>query len=477
MYISAVAVYHGGEWIDRAFSGSGGGVKVPGYQRYSIAGRTWREKFQQVWYADDAAFFAGSSEKLQLMMNISNDYLSSHGLKINEDKSVVVRFGTCKEKDCKKVMTMNGKEIVDKQEFTHLGMLVSRVHTISRMAQARLKCAKNSLQKVSIWFQKYSKISDGMKLQYMNAQIMSVALYGVPMWAANKTAVEGMNTLVARWTRRLCGLHYNANTGLTILETNGVLASVEARRRQLKWMFANLNHPIRVKNQQWIRQMIRTAGGRMDSWMGEAISWCQKELDVDITVVDQWQTVEEKIDIYTRETASSRYGTQSNVDRYMNEYYKDAVWNSKFLLKRQNLRRGQRLWMQLRIGNFWSSKLIRTIELNNDDGLVQTVEENQCLFCGEENESIEHLLVSCKKWKEVRNRHWSDKSMEWMLKTSEDKTRFILHGGNETNDMIWCITYLQDLEIARCISKGTILAERQCEQLGNVRRGLWDRLE
>ena len=430
------------------------GIKVPGYKQYAVKRGGHRKRFSQIWYADDAVMFAESQSELIMMAQHTNDYLEWMGMRMNQDKSKQMRFGGCRAGDCQSEMRINQKLIEEVQKFVYLGLEVSRVHLIPRMAGHRVKATKAALRNLGIWFQKNSKISAGARLMYLNAQITSVALYGVIVWAQHKGALQEIVRLTSEWTRRICGFHACSSSGLTLLESHGTIASIEGRRRQMKWIYNTIHDENRIREQVWLHELIVNRRGNVDTWINEAIEWGREELGIDILTIGGAQLIDEKVEEYVVKTWSKSCGSERNVQRYMTLYYKDMLWQSKQLMKLQKYEVGRQTLMQFRIGDFWSSKMIRLTEGGKELSDADTLRE--CLFCRMGDETIRHCLIECREWQRSRD-VWFEKFTRCEPKfgkmLDEEKEMMILKGTHMDASM----GYLQELMKERVVARANLV--------------------
>ena len=84
-------------------------------------------------------------------------------------------------------------------------------------------------------------------------------------------------------------------------------------------------------------------------------------------------------------------------------------------------RREEVLWNRLRLGVARLAKWRQTV-LQEGDGL--------CTGCGEEDETMVHVLIECRTWRESRNRMWN----ELGVTRPEERTLKKLLGQDECSD-------------------------------------------
>ncbi len=105
-------------------------------------------------YADDLLVMSDSVEKLQLLLNIIENYCKKYEIKINANKSQYIRIGPKnKNKRTHKKLKLNGDEISEVNKIKYLGVWInSKLNCSDHIEERRSNTIKafNALRKTGI---------------------------------------------------------------------------------------------------------------------------------------------------------------------------------------------------------------------------------------------------------------------------------------------------------------------------------------
>ena len=143
-------------------------------------------------YADDTAIMAcnssakTASQKLQIYLNVAQDWYKKWRIKINEDKSTHVTF-TLRKETCPSVY-LNGKVIPRNDSVKYLGMhldrrLTWRTHIWTKRKQLNLK-----FKKMYWLLGKNSKLTVDNKLLIYKSILKPVWTYGIQLWGTTSNS-------------------------------------------------------------------------------------------------------------------------------------------------------------------------------------------------------------------------------------------------------------------------------------------------
>ena len=126
------------------------------------------------------------------------DISSGVGLRINKDKSKVMRINT---NDVRPV-TLGGQPLEEVDSFTYLGSIVDKQGGTDMDAGARIGKARAAfIMLKNIWNSKV--IGTQTKLRIFNSDVKSVLFYGSQTWRRTEKTLQRIQTFINRCLRRI----------------------------------------------------------------------------------------------------------------------------------------------------------------------------------------------------------------------------------------------------------------------------------
>ena len=247
------------------------GISVPAMSDFTISSQgIVRNEISQLWYADDAVFLAKDYKGLQEKIDLANQWLIEHGMRMNIEKSYTMISGCCKEKSKKLEHKLADKSFAYVESFKYLGLNVHKQRLIKNMASARSLDCNKAIGICASAFMKNSYISPLARIQFIQAIVSSVALYGCEIWASNNVALTSITNKLAKMIKQCLGVSPNTLTFIALLESNIGFPILTARIRQIKFLY-NLYHS-NLQN-RWACVLVKTIKFETKGWMHEVHNW------------------------------------------------------------------------------------------------------------------------------------------------------------------------------------------------------------
>lgn len=185
------------------------------------------QKTSYVSYADDTDFFGKDMKQLRDMEKIMESSFKKWNLKMNLDKTELVKVGKNEEdwKKSKKLGTLLG----DEEE-------IKRRKQLSQLAMSKLW---------KIWL-KGKKVKIPTRVRLYNAYIKPILTYNASTWAITKQQEESLNAFHRKQMRRMMNIHYpNRISNKKVYEKTGTRPiAVDITRARWKM----LGHCLRMQN-------------------------------------------------------------------------------------------------------------------------------------------------------------------------------------------------------------------------------------
>ena len=233
-------------------------------------------KLSHLRFADDIVVFASEMEDLETMINDLADASGRCGLRLNAQKTKVMRnsFVTAK------TITVNGTQIEEVEQYVYLGQLVSL--TDGTVAEISRRCAQawQAFGKAKPLFKSDLPIS--LKRQVFEQCILPVFLYGCETWKTIKRqrskligTQRAMERSLLKITRR------NRKKNEWIRQQTGVKDVLESAAR-LKWSWAG--HVARKNDGRWTKSVtdwyprdgVRRKGRQKTRWVDDIRRWPER---------------------------------------------------------------------------------------------------------------------------------------------------------------------------------------------------------
>ena len=161
---------------------------------FKINGR----KINCISYADDKVLIAGSVKQMQEMINRLNREGEKYGMKINVDKTKVMKFS--RTGDFQAQIKIGNRDIESVKEFRYLGALITNDGRDVKEIKTRIGMAKqafNNLERVL----KNRKMGLELRKRILHCYVWSVFKYAAETWTVNAECEKRINAF-EMWSYR-----------------------------------------------------------------------------------------------------------------------------------------------------------------------------------------------------------------------------------------------------------------------------------
>lgn len=150
-------------------------------------------------YADDLVVMADDEKELEGKLEVWRAELEKHGLKINKEKTEVMRVG----RDSKSIdISLDGTKLKQVQNFVYLGGAVSENGKIEVEVKRRVKAGSNAFRKVE-GVMMDGKLSRKLKGKVLSTCVVPACTYGVETMALTEEHQRRLQLCENNWTRRI----------------------------------------------------------------------------------------------------------------------------------------------------------------------------------------------------------------------------------------------------------------------------------
>ena len=198
-------------------------------------------KLEDLDFADDLALLSSKYRDIQLKTQKLHDNASQVGLKININKTKVMRLNPNVQKPVK----INENEIEDVNTFTYLGGVVTSTGGCDEDITNRLGKAKAQFGRLrKIW--NSSKFSIQTKVKLYNSLVLSVLTYGSETWKTTEHDKKKLDTFQNRCLRQMLRIRWPEKISNEELLRKTRTSKVSDKVANRKWGW--IGHVLRMDN-------------------------------------------------------------------------------------------------------------------------------------------------------------------------------------------------------------------------------------
>ena len=313
--------------------------------------------------------------------------------------------------------TINGLQVPVVTEYTYLGVVITRGLDFDAMVKGRCKRAEKAMYMILPLLRDQS-VPLALRVSVLRTVVLSTLLYGSEIWGMDETRCSEAQTIVNQALRAILGCKRRDMTQPVAamwreLGIPPICAMAAARRARAIHKFSNLKTWIGILDHNDHKNKKR-------AWMAQSRAWL-KQYCPDHAVIGLDEpgdtTSEEKENEKIVSVLDKRWSAYERTRKwqaswtYLDSGYIETTWAA---LKRipvrdrsEQVRLGQGLRMisMCRIGGLWTTRK------RAKRGLIARKYLKLCPCCGDkrgEGETIEHLLLECKKWRDEREKYMGD---------------------------------------------------------------------
>lgn len=224
------------------------------------------EQLDDLDFADDLALLSHKHSQMQDKTSTLESIASSIGLRINREKTKVMRINT---NNIEPIVLQDG-ELDEVTEFTYLGSVVDTSGGTDKDIKVRIgkaRTAFNMLKKV--W--NAGEISKSTKIRIFNSNVKSVLFYGAETWRTTVASDKKIQSFINRCLRRIQRIFWPNRIRNNELwqVTKQLPPPMQIRKRKWTWIGHTLRKgPGNITKQslQWNPQGKRARGRPRNSW-------------------------------------------------------------------------------------------------------------------------------------------------------------------------------------------------------------------
>ncbi|XP_018406354.1 PREDICTED: uncharacterized protein LOC108782558 [Cyphomyrmex costatus] len=154
-------------------------------------------------YADDIVLLSHTHKDAQGRISALQRYAAEVGLKINTNKTKIMRIGT----NISTPISIEGRTIEEVNDFVYLGCVIAKDGGTNIDVSKRINKARQAFFRFNkIW--RSSKMYNIHKLRLFNACIKSVLLYGCETWKNTDGLINKLQVFVNKCLRRILRLFW-----------------------------------------------------------------------------------------------------------------------------------------------------------------------------------------------------------------------------------------------------------------------------
>jgi hypothetical protein len=326
-------------------------------------------RLNALFYADDALILAENAKALKMKINVAKNEMAKLGLKMNEQKCEIIVFGK-RDGEVKEEM-IAGIRVV--KQIKYLGVKIEDSRDIfSNYTKEKI----NKARKYKYWinFVLRDKIfkADLGKVFWKGALLPSI-LHGSQVCVWKKKQINEINILQNNILRNLLNLPQRAPNAYI----KGEIGISNQHYRDIKNKLTLLQHIL--KNTVTLRRLVEEEWDKGHPWLEQCKDYL-KLADLNLTMIENM----------------SRLKLKNIINKIEKEEWLEEMKKKKSLcyyrLEKKEIGKS-RMWR--------NNKEERVVRMFQSGAVGYGLIGKECEQCGEEN-SVEHVLRRCEKFKEIR---------------------------------------------------------------------------
>jgi len=346
-----------------------------------------RKKFWSISYADDIALLAKSEQELKGLMKRFERYIERKGLSISPDKSKVMVFEKSRGRLKKREWRWKEEKVEEVREIRYLGYILQKNGGVEKHVTERIRRATIAMKQTWSIGERLFKENFGRRMKMFQALAGSVALYGAEIWGWG--CGERMDRLKRKYMKWILGLDRGTPNYIVMEETKSEELRVEALSRAIKY---------EEKARQSEKIIVKECLKKMDRrrTRGELSGWEKKRRE-ELAKMEVSEESRKKMreEGETMELVRLMIGDvkkrerEERIRKIKESKYNDGYKEIRTEKNPGYLRGRRRKKERILLARFRCGNEMRGRQYWREE------EERKCRICGEEDETIEHVLERC----------------------------------------------------------------------------------
>lgn len=351
-------------------------------------------------YADDLVIFDTTVGGLQRKLNYLCDFVQHWGLKINIQKSKIMKFepGRLGKKE---IWHINGEKVEIVREFEYLGVNLSCSNSWAKARTQQINKAKRATFCILAGLNSFGRISRKILMKIFDFKISAILLYGCELWGFGD--LNDVEKVASRYYKLTLGLPLNTSNDLARGELGRYTLKCTVYKRIIKYWFKLLDSEPETFIHAAYQVQLNLAEQNKDCWalklkkmlfcLGYGNVWFQQGVGNVPAFLHDFSTRVRDIDRQEWHDRISTYGTLRTYRNIKHELffepYVDLELPSRTIKTFTKLRGG-----------------LLHMEVNEGRWAMPPIEYSQrkCRLCNHNKvEDEEHMLFHCPVWTVYRN--------------------------------------------------------------------------
>lgn len=352
-------------------------------------------------FADDIALMCGSVSKLRRALRCIQAWGDKFEMRYGVDKCGLMGFGEGapeRLQETRDMWILDGKPIPLVSEYVYLGVPFTETLDLKVMGDARAKKGEHCLNALRPVLS-CSDIPLSVRVRLVKALLIPVLTYGSELWGMSDDRAQSTQRVLNEALRLLVGMKKQSTITSTAtigleFEIDSMSAMASAARARAFLKFASLRTTI-------ASLVVSPPRARKKTWVTGCQMWMKRFSPAALMA----NTSAKQVSSIVRSVCRDRQTKGSVTAKRFDEYgFQLTTGYLKIALRYPKATRGIRWLCKMRVNAFWTATHFQRIGWLGDQYL------RKCPFCRvrDTEETLEHLLMECRRWNVTRTKYLSD---------------------------------------------------------------------
>lgn len=372
-----------------------------------------KEKVWSLAYADDLVIIAKDEKNMKEMMKNLEKFMKRKKLQLNVQKTKVMVFGKGRSRQTE--WRWEQERIEEVREIKYLGYVFTRTNNNNANMKENTRKANKILGIVWGIGERLFRHDIGRRLTMFDCLIRSVIMYAAEIWGWKEyVEIERIQEKYIRW---IIGLERETPGYIVREEVKGWKLKIEAGRRAVKYEERMRDREeCKILLECWRERNKKKEGGIWNDreQYYKRNGYASEEVE---RIRGSGYVLTEELKMRDRDVEMQERLERIRESRYHRNYEKLMTKERPKYLERENAKE-RRMVARFRCGN-------------EEKGNKFWLEENErrCRLCGDEEETMEHMMRTCTEVREIEERvedilDEDGRGLEWMKMIMKSRTKF-----------------------------------------------------